>query len=559
LFVAVGDVDGDTVPDVVVANQGSFPNYIESVGVLVGNGDGTFQAPRNFYTGGTPCSVAVGDVNGDGHLDIAVANDHGNNVTVLLGNGDGTFPATRNFPVGRAPVSVAVGDFNRDGVPDLVTANSGSDNVSVLLGNGDGTFQPARNFPAGSAPSSVVVGDVNGDGLLDLIAVGYLWACDYYTHECHVFDETVRVLLGNGDGTFQPARDFPAGDNPRSVALGDFNGDGHPDVVVANYLSNNVSLLLGNGDGTFQPPRNFPAGRYPYSVAVGDFNGDGFLDLAVANVQSNNLSVLLGNGDGTFQPARNFPAAGTSFVTVADINRDGILDLVTTSSVLLGNGDGTFQSARNFSAGRTPVSVAVADVNGDGLPDLAVTNLDSGTVTVLLGNGDGTFQTAPVSYVAGGFSVAIQDFNGDGWPDLAVASSGPYYGPNYISILDNDGDWPNRPHGPPGSPREAGKSAALFRAATHNEPILAPLFSAGASRTFPTVQGELDARTAAALLGEVERTGVDQFFASPCRQENWPVPRRLLRESMAWEQSSLLEVFAKPIFAARLAMIPGLT
>jgi hypothetical protein len=170
-------------------------------------------------------------------------------VSVLLGNGDGTFQAARNFAAGNRPWSVAVGDFNGDGIPDLAVANSYSNNVSVLLGNGDGTFQAARNFAAGSFPLSVAVGDLNGDGTLDLAVA-------------NSGGNNVSVLLGNGDGTFQAARNYAVGNGPLSVAVGDFNGDGAPDLAVANFFSNDVSILLN--DNTWPPgPRRPGSGRSP--------------------------------------------------------------------------------------------------------------------------------------------------------------------------------------------------------------------------------------------------------------------------------------------------------
>jgi hypothetical protein len=440
--VAVGDFNGDGRPDLAVTNRDS-----DNVSVLVANGDGSFQQAVNYAAGSSPRSVAVGDFDGDGLLDLAVANFGSDNVSVLLGNGDGTFQTAQSYAAGSHPWSVAVGDFNGDGLPDLAVAHTGSANVSVLLGNGDGSFQTARNFPA-QGTNSVAVGDFNGDGFLDLVTTG-------------------SVLLGNGDGSFQAARNFPTGSAPQSVAVGDFNGDGLLDLAVANNRSNDVSVLLGNGDGTFQATRNFPAGIAPWSVAVGDFNGDGLLDLAVAGSYCDygscfdqTVRVLLGNGDGTFQTARNFPAGSAPrSVAVGDFNGDGLLDLAVANegtwpnfrdgsvSVLLGNGDGSFRFFRDLAAGYGPQSVAVADLNGDGLLDLVVA---SGTVRVLLGNGDGSFQTTHVSYVAGGFpsSAAVADFDGDGFPDLAVAN----YGSNDVSVLLNDGIW-RGPSPPPGGGR----------------------------------------------------------------------------------------------------------
>jgi hypothetical protein len=204
------------------------------------------------------------------------------------------------------------------------------------------------------------------------------------------------VLLGNGDGTFQTAQNFATGGFAVSIAVGDFNGDGKPDLAVGTRPSNNVSVLLSNGDGTFQTAQNFATGGFANSVAVGDLNGDGKLDLAVANALSNtggaaNVSVLLGNGDSTFQTAQNFATGGfASSVAVGDLNGDGKLELAVANlssnnvSVLVGNGDGTFQTAQNFAVGDSPFSVAVEDFNGDGRPDLATANLHSANVSVLL-------------------------------------------------------------------------------------------------------------------------------------------------------------------------------
>jgi hypothetical protein len=252
---------------------------------------------------GNPAAVVVGDFNGDGIPDIAVANVGDNSVSVLLGNGDGTFQLAGTFVVGRSPDAIAVGDFNGDGIDDLVTANRGSNTVSVLLGNGDGSFQPARDSATGSVPVAVAVADFNGDGIPDLVVA------DFGTG---FFDSNAgaQVLLGNGDGSFQPpARNF-FNQQTTSVAVADFNGDAIPDFAVTEPDPGNAVVALGNGDGTFRF-LSFPTRDRPNLVTVGDFNGDGIPDLVITAPhveigQPDHGSVYAGNGDGTFQTARNF-------------------------------------------------------------------------------------------------------------------------------------------------------------------------------------------------------------------------------------------------------------
>jgi hypothetical protein len=371
-----------------------------------------------YTTGGygEPTYATTGDLNGDGHLDLVVANPSSNSVSVLLGNGNGTFqPAGIYSSGGYYPNSVAIADVNGDGKPDMVVANycqanncSGDGEVSVLLGNGDGTFQTAVSYDSGGyRASSVALGDLNGDGKPDMVVANY---CQ--SNSCSG-DGEVSVLLGNGDGTFQTAIMYDSGGyDASSVALGDVNGDGKPDMVVANYCQSNncsgdgeVSVLLGNGDGTFQTAAPYDSGGYhASSVALGDVNGDGKLDIVVANNYSNDVSVLLGNGNGTFQAAVSYLSGGyyPNAVAIADVNGDGYQDLIVASlcgslgqqgncdgtgtmGVLIGNGDGTFQPVITDSSGAYyTYSVAVADVNGDGKPDLVAGN----SCTGLRGRGD---------------------------------------------------------------------------------------------------------------------------------------------------------------------------
>jgi hypothetical protein len=351
------------------------------------------------------------------------------------------FQNTVNYPVSNAPIdlnngplSVAVGDFNGDSKPDLavIVANSPNNNVSVLLGTGSGGFGAATSFALGAGPVSVAVGDFNGDGKPDLAVV-------------NSNSNTVSVLLGTGSGGFGPRTDFAVGGFPLAVAVGDFNGDGKPDLAVANAGSNSVSVLLGNGSGGFGAATNFAVAAGPRSVAVGDFNGDGKPDLAVVTALGNNVSVLLGTGSGSFGAATNF-AVGTQpySVAVGDFNGDGKPDLATANaggnnvSVLLGNGSGGFGAATSFAVAAGPRSVAVGDFNGDGKPDLATASGDN-SVSVLLGNGSGGFGVA-TSFAVGTSpqSVAVGDFNGDGKPDLATAN---HYS-NNVSVLYNCTNFP---------------------------------------------------------------------------------------------------------------------
>ncbi len=210
-------------------------------------------------------------------------------VNAVMGNG---FQGAVNYSTGGLARSISMSDFNGDGKIDLAVANVGSNNVSILIGNGNGTFQQAVNYATGSGPYSVAVGDFNGDGQPDLAVA-------------NTFDGTVSILLGRAGGSFngQAVIQLPGGGGPISISVADFNLDGKADLVVGNYDNSNVSVLLGNGDGTFQQAANYATGTNAEFVAVADVNGDGKADLVVANLNSNNLSVLINNGNGTFQQA----------------------------------------------------------------------------------------------------------------------------------------------------------------------------------------------------------------------------------------------------------------
>lgn len=368
--------------------------------VTLANPSGTLIAASNspFQVGTDPNSVAVGDFNGDGIPDLAVANygansaGPGGSVTVLLGDGAGNFTQASNSPIpvptsqGGNPYSIASGDFNADGHQDIAVASVYTDDVTVLLGNGDGTFAQASGSPfsVGSHPQQpffITVGDFNNDGIQDLVTA-------------NAAGNSVTVLLGNGSGGFTSAS-FAVGHTPESIAVGDFNNDGAEDLAVSNVNSNNVTVLLGNGSGGFSPASGSPlaVGTNPFSIVTADFNGDGKLDLATANEGSSNVTVLLGNGSGGFSSGTSYSVGATFFLTAADLNGDGAPDLILSNGVvLLGDGAGAFTQAANSYFAGSPL--AVADFNQDGLEDVAgVNNGSPGSVTVLLGSTVATTST----------------------------------------------------------------------------------------------------------------------------------------------------------------------
>ncbi len=394
--IALGDFDRNGTVDLVTSFSRPPDN---GVLFIAGNGDGTFQARAELPSRNNSQTHTVGDVNGDGKPDIVASVYFYNLVSVFLNDGNGQFPTRTDYETEAQPWGIALGDVNNDGKTDLAVTNWESNSISLLLGKGDGTFQSKTNFPTASEPRGIVLSDFNSDGNLDVATANNINA---NSNE----PGSISLLFGNGDGTFSAHQELRAGDEPWSIASDDFNADGKADLA-ATYatasgvnVSQEVSVFLSNGDGTFQRRVDYPLqltdSWESHTVATGDINRDGKPDLIVSN-EFGSVAVFLGNGDGTFEPHVDYvvnPAPRSC--VIGDFNGDGYPDIVTGDdhpfdnrgaiSLLLGNGDGTFQPHLEYNAG-SPWSVSAADLNGDGALDLTTSNLRGNSVSVLFNLG----------------------------------------------------------------------------------------------------------------------------------------------------------------------------
>ena len=443
--LAIGDVNADDKPDIVVANAGSDgsefppPELPGNIAVLVGDGAGSFAAAQQYSTGpdeGRAQGIALGDITGDGHVDVVVSRPNANAIAVLAGDGSGAFNDVALHAVSVGPAPVAIADVTGDGKLDAIAANAVSANVSILPGDGAGGVGFTNRYAAGGYPHSVAAVDLNEDGIND-IATANLMGSD------------VSVLIASGNGGYATAVHYATGDSPTWIVAGDVNGDGHMDLVTADLGGGTVSILLGDGTGALAPAQSYGVGgtfESPYAVALGDANNDGKLDIATANTNISNesISYLAGNGDGTFGEPVMLPIGDGSFyspqsVLLTDVTGDGNADIVTANlgadnlSILAGDGAGGFAAATHFATDPGPVVVVAGDVTGDDIVDLVTVNQSAQDVSVLVGSGGGAFAGAvsyPIywdvandSYKPWAWGLALGDVDGDGWLDIVTANT----------------------------------------------------------------------------------------------------------------------------------------
>jgi hypothetical protein len=337
---------------------------------------GRFVARGGYSPGSIPYAVAAGDFDGDGFPDLAVAT--GDNIAILRNRKDATFVRSAVFDEGDWPVAVEPADLDRDGFLDLVAVSNvnGSSKVSLLMGRGNGSFGTPTSFAADSVPTNVQIGDLDGDGSPDLVVAN---------------STTVSVFRNRGDGTFLPQVLYPTSGVPH-LALADFDRDGYLDLAVSNSRDSTVGVFYNDGTGTLQGPVVYRADGETATVAAADFDGDGWPDLAVANYDSSTIAIFLNRGDGSLRRVGSYAVgAYAGSLLAADFNADGSPDLVVVNqnddslSVLLGRKDGTFEAQALYATGRLPETIAVGDFNQDGALDLAVTYWQDVSVGLFMG------------------------------------------------------------------------------------------------------------------------------------------------------------------------------
>jgi gliding motility-associated-like protein len=410
--IQTADLNHDGILDLVVGYA-----YNSQMEIWLGVGNGSFvAAPGSPITASVsgPISIAIGDFNGDTHPDLVVANYNGGGTSIYLGAGNGSFTQASGspLPAGGFSYYVITADFNADGKLDLAEVDESTDDAYIYLGNGNGTFTsaPSSPFLTNFGPICVVSSDFNGDSKADLAILSSV-------------NNDVSILLGNGNGTFTAAPGGPitVGSFPRIEALSDFNGDGKMDIAVTNLNSNTVNILLGSGTGLFSNAAGSPftVGAYPYSVNPADFNGDGKMDIAVSSGVNSDVEVYYGSGNGSFTLAPGAPFAtgnDTQSMILGDYNGDGAMDIATANY-----GSSNVSVLINKLTTFTPTSVFQLATGNSGCmgQQIAFANSSTGSPTVYSWTfGDGgtsiSKNTIHTYLTAGTYTVSLTVSNGAG-------------------------------------------------------------------------------------------------------------------------------------------------
>jgi hypothetical protein len=443
----LADFYGNGKLDLAIGGLG-YQNFAGAVMLWEGVGNGTFSKQTNYLAGFYPEWLSAADMNGDGRMDLVVANSYSNSVTVLINHGAGNFTSTpHNYATplllggaGQGPMSI--GDFNGDKKPDVVVASAIG--VDVLLNVGAGVLHAPASVEVGVLTGQTFAADFNSDGHLDLAVETFGFGGNVSAVYYLLGDGKGNLVGGFYDGTFI----LPEGLAPYgTLAGGYFNGNGKPGAA-AYAQGGQISQAYNNGNASFTqgPFLNLVQQTNPSYLCAGDFNGDGYSDFAV--LDGNEVDIYLNKRDGTYSGPTTFKVGSNPvFIMAHDLNHDGKIDLVTANnggnnvSVLLGKGNGTFAAAREFAAGNKPNVVAYGDFNRDGKLDLAVG--DSSKVSILQGRGDGTFM-APASYSAHGpvTYLAVAGLRGNGLEDILTVSSdfSLNSNPQYIYLMPGKGD-----------------------------------------------------------------------------------------------------------------------
>jgi len=418
--MAMADFNGDGKVDIAVGNDYMFATSTNGMAVLLNNGDHTYSAPILYLSGTMILDVSVGDMDGDGDIDMAVLVDYQDQAIVLLNNGNGVFSVSNSYVTGSNPTGISMGDFNNDGHPDVVVSNLYGQSISVFLNNGNGTLAAGVGYTSGDA-RQVAVGDLNNDGYLD-IAVS------------NGSENSVSVFLNKQNGTFNAKVSYPTGNYAHYVTIGDLDGNGLNDLVVTNRADNTISTLKNTGAGVFAPHVVYNVGDYPVAPAIGDLNSDGKADIVVANNNSSNISILLNNGTGTFnaQTVSPMPYSAREAV-IRDLNGDGKNDLIVISN----NGNTGVVSVM-INNGVLPVSLidftAKADGNHAKLQWQTASELNNKGFEIYRRGEDVPFVKIGEQLPATGEQSSISTYT--------FTDKQPLNGTNYYKLLqiDNDGE-----------------------------------------------------------------------------------------------------------------------